>query len=501
MIRNSKRRHAFSRSPSSSKSSKKHYQEYGKSSQIQNHDVGKRKSFISYHDTPNLSSKIKLICEIVERTAPLSIERCLEDNGIRVTHEDVEQVLKLSYNYPAAAVKFFKWSSYQLNDRHSPYTWNLVVDMLGKNLLFDAMWDAIKSMKEEGFLSLATFASVFSSYVIANRVEEAFMTFEVMDQYGIARDIVALNSLLSAICRDGKTEKAYEFLRIVKGKIRPDSDSFAILLEGWENEGDVVNAKQTFGEMVVDVGWDPNNVPAYDSFLCTLIKAPSGFHEALKFLNTMKEKRCSPGTKFFGFALEECVKKSDARGAALLWEAMTVRSDFRPDCEMYNMMIYLHSQLGNHDIARRYLDEMIYDGVFPNSRSYNTLFKCLIKTRKLYEASSLFTEMVKNECFPTPANCVDGVRFFLDSGDPYMAIKIWKFMAENFKSESEETGNFLVSELCECNRVQEAVKYAEDMIDRKIKLSSSNLTKLKKTLVKAGKAPVYDELFKKWKLR
>ncbi|KAL2928621.1 hypothetical protein RDABS01_028702 [Bienertia sinuspersici] len=471
MTKQSKRRYGRDRShspPPSSSSLKKHHHSYANSPQHQNHDM---------------------------------VENVLDDNGIRVIQEDVEQVLKLSYGYPAAAVKFFRWAGYQLKDRHTPYAWNLLVDLLGKNSLFDAMWDAIKSMKEEGILSLATFASVFSSYVLGNRVEEAFMTFEVMDQYGVPRDIVALNSLLSAICRDGKTGKADEFLRIAKNKIRLDADSYAILLEGWENEGNVANARRTFGEMVVEMGWDPSNVPAYDSFLCTLIKAPSGFHEALKFLNTMKERRCSPGVKFFGVALEECVKKSDARGASLLWEAMTVRSDFKPDTQMYNMMISLHSQLANFDIAQRYLDDMVYDGVFPDSKSYNILLQYLLKNRKLHEASSLYTEMVKNECLPTQANCVAAVRLYLDSGDPYMAIKVWKFMVENFGSDLEETGNFLVSDLRDCNRVQEAVKYAEDMIDRKIKLSSSTLTKLKQTLVKAGKGPVYDELLKKWKLR
>ncbi|XP_074287444.1 pentatricopeptide repeat-containing protein At5g15010, mitochondrial-like [Silene latifolia] len=495
----SKRRYDRSPSPPSSPY-KKHHQHHDHHHRQKHHEIGKRPTFKSYVDTPNLPLNIKLLCEIVANTPSSSIEKVLDDRGIRVIQEDVEHVMRLSYGYPGSAVKFFRWAGFQLNDRHSPYAWNLVVDLLGKNLLFDAMWDAVKSMKDEGLLSLATFASVFSSYVIADRVDEALMTFEVMDKYGVRRDIVALNSLLSAICREGRTVKADEFLRTVKDRIRPDCDSYAILLEGWENEGNVANSRLTFGEMVDEIGWDPRNRPAYDSFLCTLMKAPSGFHDALKFLNTMKDRGCSPGIKFFGFALEECERKSDARGAALLWEAMTVRSDFQPDVDMYNMMISLHCHLGNFEIARRHLDEMVYDGVFPDSKSYNTLFQYLLKMRKLDEASSIFTEMVKNECPPSQANCIAAVRLYLDSGEPQMAIKVWKFMVENYKSDLEDTGNFLVSELRECNRLQEAVKYAEDMIDRKIKLSSSSLAKLKQSLVKAGKGPVYDELLKKWKL-
>ncbi|KAA8547736.1 hypothetical protein F0562_004165 [Nyssa sinensis] len=232
----------------------------------------------------------------VANTHSLSVEKVVDDTGIRVTQEDVEEVLKLSYGFPGPAVKFFRWSGFQLNDKHSPYAWNLVVDLLGKNCLFDAMWDAIKSMKKEGLLSLATFASVFSSYVIADRVQEAIMT-------------------------DGKAAKAKEFLSIVKDMIRPDADTYAILLEGWENEGDVPSARDTFSEMVIEIGWDPGNVPAYDSFLTTLLKGSDGMREVMKFFDMMKDRRCYPGTRFFKAALEYCVKKGDTRSAGLLWDA------------------------------------------------------------------------------------------------------------------------------------------------------------------------------------
>ncbi|XP_057970653.1 pentatricopeptide repeat-containing protein At1g77360, mitochondrial-like [Malania oleifera] len=462
--------------------------------------TGKCPTFASYLETPNLPPKIKLLCEVVANTHSLQVEKVLDDTGVRVSQEDVEEVLKLSYGFPASAVKFFRWAGHQLKDHHSPYAWNLVVDMLGKNGLFDAMWDAIKSMRKEGLLSLATFASVFSSYVVADRVQEAIMTFEVMDQYGCARDIVALNSLLSAICREAKTAKAVDFLHIAKDKIRPDADTYAILLEGWENEGDADGARKTFAEMVVDIGWDPGNVPAYDSYLNTLLKAPDvGLREALKVFDTVKDRRCLPGMKFLKAALEECLKMGDARGAGSLWQAMMGRNGCRPDTQLYNSMIAMHCYINDMDMARKLLDEMVYNGAFPDSKTYNLVFQFFIKTRKLHDAWVIFNEMIKNECVLSQANCHAAVRIYMDIGDPYMAIKVWKFMIENYKSDLEEIGNFLVVGLRDANRVPEAVKYAEDMIDRGIKLNSSTLTKLKQSLCRVGKAFAYEELLRKWK--
>ncbi|KAJ4960741.1 hypothetical protein NE237_020651 [Protea cynaroides] len=462
----------------------------------------KRSTFASHLDNPNLPPKVKLLCEIIASTPSLNIEKVLEDTGIRVTTEVVEEVLKHSYGFPAPAVKFFRWSGLQLNDKHSPYSWNLVVDLLGKNCLFEAMWDAIKSMKTEALLSLATFASVFSSYVAADRVDEAIMTFEVMDQYGIPRDIVALNSLLSAICRDGKTVRAKLFLDVAKSKIRPDADTYAILLEGWENEGNVAYAQQTFGEMVLEIGWDPRNVPAYDSFLNTLLKCHDGMNEAMKYFDAIIEKKCFPGVRFFRAALEEFVKTSNIRGASSLWDAMVGKNGFKPDTEMYNWMITLQCLLDNFDIAYRFLDEMVFNGVFPDSKTYNILLQFLIKHKKHREATAIFNEMVKNEYIPSESNCTAAIKAFLDRCDrdhPYLAIKVWKCMIDNGMSGLEETGNFFIGSLRDYNRLPEAYKYAEDMIERGIKLNSSTLSKLKQSLCKEGKSYQYEELLRKWK--
>ncbi|XP_041003354.1 pentatricopeptide repeat-containing protein At1g77360, mitochondrial-like isoform X2 [Juglans microcarpa x Juglans regia] len=458
-----------------------------------------RPAFASYSDAPDLHPKVKLFCEIIATTPSVSVEMALQDTGLRVTQEDVEQVLKFSYGFPGPAVKFFRWSGHQLNNNHSPYAWNLLVDLLGKNSLFDAMWDAVKSMsRERRLLSLATFASVFSSYVIADLVQEAISTFEVVDHYGVPRDVVALNSLLSAICRDGETADAMEFLRFAKEKIRPDVDTYAILLEGCEKEGNVGSARQIFADMVFEAGWDPGNVPAYDSFLSTLIKGPDGVQEAMKFFDTMKDRRCYPGLKFFKAALDECSKKDDPRGAALLWDAMVGEIGFRPDTQMYNSLIALYCRCKGTDIANRMLDEMVYNGSFPDSQTYNVLFQFLMKNRKLKEASMIYNEMIKNECVPDHANCSSAVRIYMDSGDYNMAIKVWKCMIENYNNDLEDTGNLLVVGLRDINRAPEAVKYAEDMICRRIKVNSSTLSKLKQSLAKAGKQLVYDELFRKW---
>lgn len=461
--------------------------------------TGKRSNFISYSEVPNLPPKLKILCEIVSKTPAVSVESVLNDTGIWVSEEDVEEVLRLSYGCPGSAVKFFRWASFQLNNKHSPYAWDLVVDLLGKNCLFDAMWDAIKSMRKESLLSLATFKSVFCNYVVADRVQEAILSFEVLHQYGVPEDIAALKCLLFAICREAKTQLAKDYLGIVKGKIRLDAEAYVILLEGWEREGDVARARQTFLDMVMDIGWDKRNVSAYDVFLCTLLNGPDGLREVLILFDTMMEKGCHPSMKFFKFAIDECVRKSDARSAKVIWEAMIGKNICRPDTAICKLLISLHCNAKDFDSAVKLLDEMVYNGAFPDSETYGLLFHSLIKHRQLREATKIFKEMVKNEFVPMQQDCITSVKSYLDGGDPHMAIRVWRCMVENYRSDLDETGNLLVVGLRDMNRVPEAVKCAEDMIERGVKLNSATLTKLKQSLSKVGKAFTYEELLCKWK--
>ncbi|CAI0547548.1 unnamed protein product [Linum tenue] len=467
------------------------------SSSAINHPI-QRQAFPSYSNVPNLPSKLKLLCGIIATTPSPSIEKVLDGSGIGVTQAEVEQVLKLSYSFPAPTVKFFRWSGLRLDGDHSPYAWNLVVDLLGKNCLFDAMWDAIKSMRRKGLVSLATFASIFGSYVIAGRVKEAIMSFEVMDQYGCERDVVALNSLLSAICRDGNALEAFEFLRVAQQHIMPDADSYAILLEGWEKEMNVVRSRDTFAEMIDRIGWDPENVPAYDTFLCTLFMGAEGMMEVLKCLDVMKDKGCHPGHKFLSFALEVCRKHNDVKAADLIWEIVVCGFRIRPDARLYNMMIVLYCSSKKTDRAMGILDEMVCRGVLPDVHTYNLLFQFLIESRRLKEASALLNELIRNECIPNQTNCSEAVMVYLESQDAYMAVLVWKLMVETYKSDLEETGNCLIVGLINLRLVPEAVVYAESMIEKGIKLTSSTISMLKQSLTQERKEMVYENLLRKW---
>lgn len=454
--------------------------------------------FPTYLQNPDVSTRARLLYETLTRVSPQEVETALSSTGIEPVSEIVEEVLKLSYASPVAAVKFFRWAG--MNRKHSAYAWNLMVDLLGKDKLFEQMWDAIRSMKQEGVLQVATFVSAFGSYCSAGRFNEAIMTFDVMEKYGVTPNVVAVNSLLSAICcEDNQTLVALEFFERIKTKITPDADSFAILLEGWEKEGNVAKAKNTFGEMVIRVGWSPQNMSAYDAFLTTLVRG-SQVDEAIKFLQVMKGKNCLPGLKFFSNALDILIKQNDSAHAVLLWDIM-VGSGLVPNLIMYNAIIGLLCNNDDTNNPFRYLDEMVLYGAFPDSLSYNMIFQCLVKNKKVREAGKFFFEMIKNEWPPTHSNCAAAITMFFDGDDPEMAIEIWDYMIKNRVLPLEESANVLLIGLSNMGRLKELKRFAEYMLDRRINIDESTMTKVKHVFYKEGRSArdSYDNLSRKWK--
>lgn len=454
--------------------------------------------FESSFDSQDISPSARLLFEIITRPSSHDIESALSSTGIPPTHDIVHEVLKLCHENATSAIAFFRWAG--RTHKLTSYAWNLMVDLLGKNWMYEPMWDAVRTMKQEDMLSMATFVSVFGSYCMAGKFNEAIMSFYVMDKYGVQQDVVVVNSLLTAICHEeNQTAKALEFFDKIKLKIPPNADTFAILLEGWEKEGDVAKAKTTFSEMVIKVGWSPENMSAYDSFLTTLVRG-SQADEAVKFLRVMKGKNCLPGLKFFSNALDMLVKQNDSTHAIPLWDIM-VGSGLLPNLIMYNAMIGLHCNNNDVDNAFRLLDEMVFNGAFPDFLTFNLIFRCLIKNKKVHRVGKFFYEMIKNESPPTHFDCSAAIMTLIDGGDPEMAIEIWNYIVENHVWPLDGSANALLIGFCNLGRMSQVRRFAEDMLDRRINIYESTMKKLKDSFDKTGRhgRDKYDCLIRRWK--
>ncbi|EES11123.1 pentatricopeptide repeat-containing protein At1g77360, mitochondrial [Sorghum bicolor] len=447
---------------------------------------------------PRAEAFLDIICRVPAGEVEAALSAC----GIGPTAEVAELVLKSCecYKRPKSAVRFFRWAGLSLS--HTAYAWNLLVDILGKAAMFEPMWDAIRSMHQEGggrLVSVATFASVFASYCASGNLKDAIAALDVMDRYGLKPDAVALNSLLSAICRvEGRAQAAHDVFERTKATIPPDADTFAILLEACEKEGNAMRAKSVFGEMVVRVGWDAANVPAYDSFLSTLVRGGL-FDEAFKFLQVMRSKGCLPGIKFFATAVDLVVLKRDYPNAVAIWNLMVSEAGLVPNFSMYNAMIGLYCNAGAMDYALGMLDEMPLNGVFANSVTYNTILEGFIKHCKAREAERFLTEMSKNEQLPTASNCAAAISLFFKEFNPSAAIDVWRCIVEHNITPAEDSAKELIAGLLDFGRLTEVERRADEMIDMRVELSRSTMDNMKRAFAKAQRHQSYDRIARRLK--
>ena len=283
-------------------------------------------AFPTNKEAPELPHKTCIFCDIRASLADDDVDAALDEADIRgVTTADVEQVLRLSYAHPRAAAAFFDWAGHWHlgHDNHSPYSWNLVVDILGTNSIFTRMWETVDSMHSRRLLSLDTFASVFSSLAASPSCSTLKVFMDDMPHYDMARDTPTLNSLLSTLCRADCLNDARAAILVARAEVGtlPDADSYAILLECCEAAANTRAAQDVFDEMVRDIGGDPDNVPAYDAFLTTLVSSnySMALPEAMYYLDFLNRRGCSPGAgeRFF-VLLSPCTLRQGNCAAPLI---------------------------------------------------------------------------------------------------------------------------------------------------------------------------------------
>jgi pentatricopeptide repeat protein len=325
------------------------------------------------------------------------------------------------------------------------------------------------------------------------------MSFEVMERYGIVPDVVALNALISAFCHQvGHTADAVEYLGKIKGKIAPDGETFTFLLEGWQKEGNVACAMSTFGEMILHVGWSTENVPAYNTLLMTLIHAHQN-EEAVRFLKVIKSNKCTPGLEFFRAALGILVKEGNFVKASQLWDIMLMEPSPMPDLEMYHCMIVLCCDNRNIDFAYNLLDEMPFNGVFPDSAIYGAILDCLIWMNSAREAEKFFAEMKNNEIVPSASSCASAIRLFFKEFNPMAAEDVWRLVVEERISPADDCAREMIRGFLDLCRTNEVRRYMEEILDMGIELPSNITDKLKSLLEKTVKNDWYNPIAKRLK--
>ncbi|KAJ1382558.1 Tetratricopeptide-like helical domain superfamily [Sesbania bispinosa] len=224
-------------------------------------------------------------------TPTVTLDTALDQTGVRVSPELVENILKRFENAGMSAFRFFEWAEKQRNYTHTIRAYHLMIESLAKIRQYQIMWDLVNAMRKKGMLNVETFCIIMRKYARAHKVDEAVYTFNVMDKYDVPQNLVGFNGLLSALCKSKNVRKAQEIFDSMKGRFVPDSKTYSILLEGWGKAPNLPKAREVFREMV-SVGCSPDIV-TYGIMVDILCKA-GRVDEAVEVVKDMDASNCRP---------------------------------------------------------------------------------------------------------------------------------------------------------------------------------------------------------------
>ncbi|TXG57904.1 hypothetical protein EZV62_015733 [Acer yangbiense] len=409
------------------------------------------------------------------------LNTALDQCGMRVSPEIVEDVLKRFENAGILAYRFFKWAEKQRNYEHSIRAYHTMIESLAKTRQYQIMWDLVNAMRNKRMLNVETFCIMMRKYARAQKVEEAVYTFNVMEKYDVQPNLAALNGLLSALCKSKNVRKAQEIFDSMKDRFIPDSKTYSILLEGWGKDPNLPKAREIFREMI-DVGCNPDIV-TYGIMVDILCKA-GRVDEALGIVKGMDYRVCQPTSFIYSVLVHTYGVENRIEDAVDTFMEME-RNGIHADAALYNALIGAFCKANKFKNVYRVLNEMGSKSVKPNSRTCNIVLNGLIGRGKTDEAFKVFRRMIK-VCEPDADTYTMMIKMFCERGELEMAFKVWKYMKLKQFIPSMHTFSVLINGLCDKGNVTEACVLLEEMLEKGIQPSNVTFERLRRLLLKEG---------------
>ncbi|KAH0738363.1 hypothetical protein KY290_037068 [Solanum tuberosum] len=196
-----------------------------------------------------------------------------------------------------------------------------------------------------------TYGILMKGLCLTNRIGDGFKLLQVMKTRGITPNTVIYNTLIHALCKNGKVGRARSLMRDL---VEPSDVTFNILISAYCGEGSLVQALVML-EKSFNKGYIPDviTVTKVVGLLCNNGRVS----EAVELLERVEE-----------------------RGGIV-------------DVVAYNTLINGFCRLGKVKVGCRLLKEMELKGCMPNADTYNGLISGLCDSKIFDLALEMFNEM------------------------------------------------------------------------------------------------------------
>ncbi|XP_076918165.1 uncharacterized protein LOC143578476 [Bidens hawaiensis] len=431
------------------------------------------------NDTKRITKVLVKRYESVE-----SVVQALNESNVTPSEGLVSQMLKRFDNNWKAAYGVLIWAESWLGFKFSADMYDLLVDCLGKSRNFDLMRQVVKQMVQIGnnYVTVNTILKVIRRLAKAGLYDEAIDEFRRIEEFGIKRDILALNVLIGALAKEKNVERANDIFLEFKNEIPPNSHTFNSLIHGWSKARDIVKIQATMEEMK-EHGICPD-VVTYTS-LIEAYCCEKDFRKVDQVLEEMQEKGCSPNIITYTIIMHARGKSKEIDEALKVYEKIK-STNCVLDTSLFNSLIHILSKAGRIKDAREVFDEMPDMGIKRDTQTYNTMITAVCEHTQEEDALKLLHEMEKCGVKPDFDTYAPLLKMCLKLKRMKVVSFLLNHMLDNDVSVGLGTYSLLVRGLCKIRKLKHACLFLEDAVLRGFVPYDTMFKLLETELEKAG---------------
>lgn len=442
--------------------------------------------------------EVERVYKVVEElfASDRNMEAVLDQCDVKLSHSLVYHVLIRFSHARKPAFRFFNWAGQQVGFSHNSLTCNTMMSILARTKQFVTMFELLNEMGKMGsVLTIETFEIAIKAFAAAREMKKAVQMFDLMERYHFDANLNAFNFLLDALGRVKLAKEAQMLFERMRGRFRPNAKTYTILISGWCEAKNLLEAGKLWNEMV-DKGFKPDLV-THNIMLGGLFKGGKK-EEALKLFELMKTNGPHPNSKSYTTVIRALSKLQKMEEASKFFAEMQEHGS-PLDAAVYTCLITGYGNKKKLDKAYGLLQEMKEKGIRHDCRTYNALIKVMMILHKPDEATKLFEEMSQCGFQPTIHTYNMMMKLYFRARNPEMGFAIWDQMARNGCCPDVNSYTVFIGGLIREGRSEEACACIESMIDKGMKAPRFDYDKFLADFSRAGRPDIFEEIAVKMK--
>ncbi|XP_051146897.1 pentatricopeptide repeat-containing protein At2g17525, mitochondrial isoform X2 [Andrographis paniculata] len=302
-----------------------------------------------------------------------------------------------------------------------------------------------------------TYGILMKGFCVTNRIGDGFKLLQVLKSHGIKVNVVVYNTLIYALCKNGKLGRA----RSLMHEMKELSDvTFNILISAYCDANNLVQALVML-EKCFNHGFVPDVVTL--TKVVEIMCHSDRLWEAVEVLERVEGKGGTLDVVAYNTLLKGFVKAGKAGAAHGFLKQMELKGCL-PNTETYNVVISGFCATWMLDSAIETFYEMQRMGVPWNFFTFDTLIHGLCSSGRTKDGFIIFRLMMENEGWGCdgrigPYNSI--LYGLYRDNNLYQAYKFLKYMERVFPHAVNQSSTIL--HLCEKGNVEEAKQVLDGM--------------------------------------